>query len=378
MDIVDSETDDELIDKVQALGDIELAMLIGLVTEQHCIMEAEEELLDAVQEELKLVALNVFGLTWAVLDCDEQTTLDDFGTGILVDEDADDYFSRKNARSQGEFHAISSSPRSSVRVTDRRLPKSPRPFSPLDSRKIGNVVVARNLNKASSQVQVQALELMHGKRNFTRTAVHAAPKPFLLIALNSSGTARLSAHLNDQFLISHKHQFDDGLPNLEELQGKDVPSDDDGSTSSVVHTPPDAMLKRAVKSVLFSPQDIIQLTALMAQVKISSEVRAYLHNIVVFMRLHRAVAGGVSAMATRHFTTLAHALAPLHGLNYISPSIVALAARKVYRHRVVITSPEDERSMQWGSSVEAVKAVLDGVTVDDVIEEVLQSVEVPL
>jgi DNA-binding protein Fis len=34
--------------------------------------------------------------------------------------------------------------------------------------------------------------------------------------------------------------------------------------------------------------------------------------------------------------------------------------------------------MQWGSSLEAVKAVLDGVTVEDVIEEVLQSVEVPL
>jgi hypothetical protein len=34
--------------------------------------------------------------------------------------------------------------------------------------------------------------------------------------------------------------------------------------------------------------------------------------------------------------------------------------------------------MQWGSSLEAVKAVLDGVTAEDVIEEVLQSVEVPL
>jgi hypothetical protein len=43
----------------------------------------------------------------------------------------------------------------------------------------------------------------------------------------------------------------------------------------------------------------------MADVKISSEVRAYLHNIIVFMRLHRAVAGGISAMATRHFNTLA-------------------------------------------------------------------------
>jgi hypothetical protein len=34
--------------------------------------------------------------------------------------------------------------------------------------------------------------------------------------------------------------------------------------------------------------------------------------------------------------------------------------------------------MQWGSSLEAVKAVLDGVKAEDVVEEVLQSVEVPL
>lgn len=111
------------------------------------------------------------------------------------------------------------------------------------------------------------------------------------------------------------------------------------------------------------------------------------------MRLHRAVAGGVSALATRHFNTLAQyvtiykavscanvhrVLAPLHGLDYVPPSLVALAARKVYPHRIEITAPEDERSMQWGSSLEAVKAVLSGVTVEDVVEEVLQSVEVPL
>ena len=46
------------------------------------------------------------------------------------------------------------------------------------------------------------------------------------------------------------------------------------------------------------------LAALRSEVKISSEVRAYLHNVVVFLRLHRAVAGGISALATRHFTTL--------------------------------------------------------------------------
>jgi hypothetical protein len=40
-----------------------------------------------------------------------------------------------------------------------------------------------------------AEQLMRGKRNFTRTAVHAAPRPFLFVALNGLSTARLTMHL---------------------------------------------------------------------------------------------------------------------------------------------------------------------------------------
>ncbi|OMP83763.1 hypothetical protein BK809_0005144 [Diplodia seriata] len=111
---------------------------------------------------------------------------------------------------------------------------------------------------------------------------------------------------------------------------------------------------------------------------LASEVFAYMQNLIAFLRLHRAVSGGISALATRHFELLVRALAPLHGLNYVPPSLVALAARKIYPHRILLTAPENERSMQWGSSLEAVREVLDGVTVDDVIEDVLQQVEVPL
>jgi hypothetical protein len=39
------------------------------------------------------------------------------------------------------------------------------------------------------------VQLIRGKRNFTRTAVYAAPRPFLFVALNVSGTARLTTHL---------------------------------------------------------------------------------------------------------------------------------------------------------------------------------------
>ncbi|CAE7023050.1 hypothetical protein PTNB73_02275 [Pyrenophora teres f. teres] len=342
--------DIRIIEKVQSLSDLELAVLICLVADQHCIIETEKEHIPDVQEELKLVAGSVFGLTWAVLECDENTTLDDFGNGILVRADEYEDSNIEHEKKRGQFSSISRSP-------DPFGTKSPSGFSPLDSERIANVVIARNLNQASSQVQIQALELIRGKRNFTRTAVHTAPKLFLFIALNTSGTPRLAMHLNDQFFISHKHQAEDGLPNMEELQEKERALDDGASMSSV---------------------DLMNLTKLTSEVRISSEVRAYLHNIVVFMRLHRAVAGGISALATRHFNTLAHALAPLHGLNYISPSMVALAARKIYPHRIIIAAPENERSMQWGSSLEAVKAVLEGVTVEDVIEEVLESVEVPL
>lgn len=73
-------------------------------------------------------------------------------------------------------------------------------------------------------------------------------------------------------------------------------------------------------------------------------------------------------------------MAPLHGLTYVTPSIVGLAARKVYRHRIEIASPEKERSMQYGSDLDAIREILEGVGPEDVIEDVLGSTgaEVPL
>jgi hypothetical protein len=50
------EAGDGITEKVQALSDLELAVLICLVADQHCIIEAEKELLRDVQEELKLVS----------------------------------------------------------------------------------------------------------------------------------------------------------------------------------------------------------------------------------------------------------------------------------------------------------------------------------
>lgn len=62
----------------------------------------------------------------------------------------------------------------------------------------------------------------------------------------------------------------------------------------------------------------------------------------------------------------------------MTPSLVALAARKVYLHRIQIVSPEKERSMQWGSELAAIKTLLHDFGPEDVIEEVLDMVAAPV
>lgn len=44
-----------LIERIQELTDLELALLLSLVAGEHCIIQTEEEALDLLGEELELV-----------------------------------------------------------------------------------------------------------------------------------------------------------------------------------------------------------------------------------------------------------------------------------------------------------------------------------
>ncbi|KAF1990021.1 hypothetical protein K402DRAFT_444535 [Aulographum hederae CBS 113979] len=382
--------DSRITDKVQSLSDIELAALLCLVADQHCILESEADALDELEEELKLICRNTFGLTSAVLECSEKTSIDEFGNGILIEGEREraSYNSRTSLSRWEDYSSDAPTP---SLPTFRRSSRSPAPLNALDNidtRRIADVVVVKNLNLTLPTVQIQALELIRGKRIFSRTAVHTAPKRFLFISLQASGSPKLVPHLNDRFFISHTHAAEDGLPNLEEVQQQNAINNgydsDAASESSVIRSPTaSGFLKHpsppSISQPLFPKHAIDELTTLAAAVTLTAEIRAHLHNIPIFMRQHRAVRGGVSSLATRHLRALVCALAPLHGIDYVSPGLVALAARKVYPHRIVLVErAEDERSVRWGSEVDAVGGLLEGVTVGDVIEETIGEVEVPL
>jgi len=291
---------------------------------------------------------------------------------------------------------------------------------------MANIIIAKHLDRAPKAVQIQALELLRTRRIFTRTSVQPAPKQFLFIALvgaASGGQARVTTHLNDFFYISHWHDpEEDGFPHLdgEYDWGDDQSSDpeiydnDDGSSidsgSSVVkktpavgsgsfsgfspslssssrqkqkqpqpppHLSPDIDSFSENEQPLFTETDISHLAQQTQQVRADVSVVRYQMNIVAFLRIHRAVGGGVSPAATKHLDQLMKSLAPLHGVDYVTPSLVALAAKKIYMHRIAIVAPEKERSMQWGSELAAVESIIEGLGPEEVIEDVLGMVAVP-
>jgi hypothetical protein len=62
---------------------------------------------------------------------------------------------------------------------------------------------------------------------------------------------------------------------------------------------------RKEKLTPLAKQTISKLASLGAAAALHPDVKAYLRNVVVFLRTHRLVAGGVSALATQHLELLA-------------------------------------------------------------------------
>lgn len=295
------------------------------------------------------------------------------------------------------------------------------------------MIIAKNLNLAPKAVQIQALELLRTKRLFTRTNILVAPRQFLFIAALASsskgigGTTRLNPHLNDFFYIAHWHDPEDGFVNLDILtkdringsfdrplkgdflheygnasitgnDGDDGNDDNDtASLESVVRTKRDSssdpgMPPKKTNAIMdsislpliisdnpvFTEQDLAVLSKLSDEVLVDVDVTRYQMNVVAFLRLHRAVAGGISPTATRHFNRLIRCLAPLHGIDFVTPALITLAVRKIYLHRIQVTTPEKERSMQWGSDVKAIREILADVGPEDIIGDVLHMVTTPL
>lgn len=340
--------DDHIQAKLRLLGDLELAILICLIAQEHCILSTDQGHNKVFEHALQQICFITFEVQAVIVECSANTTVEEFSEAILIDAPSSEEDPLRS-EDQPKKGALLSEFRPATARSASRFGSNT-----LDTRRIADVVITTNLDLASESVQVQALELMKSQRIFTRTAMHTAPKNFMMLAIASQAGARFSLHLNDMFCMSHFHSSEeDELPHI----GADISKD---------------VMPR------FSPDEIKTIRTLAEDARFTPEIAAYLHNVVVFMRNNRFIKGGVTATATRQLRAISKTLAPLHGLNYVPPSLVELAVRKIYPHRINLATVETERSLQWGSNPEAIRELLRGVTIEDAIEDALASVETPL
>ncbi|KAK1091631.1 hypothetical protein LTR48_005905 [Friedmanniomyces endolithicus] len=183
-----------LQDRLQDLSDLDLAILVSLISGQHCIFYSVPNLTKDVRDELHLSCSETFGLQTAVVDC-SKTTVDEFSEAILVAND-DDFGAVPQYRGSARSLGLPASLPSSLPHMPARVGSG---INTLDDRRIADVVIATHLDLAGPSVQAQALELIRTKRIFTRTAMHTASKDFLFVVVASKPDARLSHHLNDMF-----------------------------------------------------------------------------------------------------------------------------------------------------------------------------------
>lgn len=375
------------VEQVEEMTDLELAVLLSLIAQHHCMIQVDDDLVDDLASELALIVRDVFNLSYIILERADVQDVDHFGEAILADDDGsgdlmDDMEDDGTGSQAGMLHSQTAA---GVSFSFRGGPPSSHiEESQFDSRKVVNVIIAKHFNFAHEDVQIQTLELIRKRRIYSRTTVHLAPKLFLVLPIisTSSKGIRLNKHLNDRVFMSHFHEAEDGFPNLEEMEATTTtttrPSqdnDNNSETSASISQSPSVQVVSNPRRI--GAELIEQLRAQGKAATVTPEIRRYLQDIVVFLRMARGVDGGVTPYATTLFLALAKYLAPFHGIDYVTPALVALAAKKIYPHRIVIASPSRERSTLYGTDVATAGDLLRDLDPHKVIQEVLDTVDCP-
>jgi MoxR-like ATPase len=216
-----------------------------------------------------------------------------------------------------------------------------------------NFVLADEINRAPAKVQSALLEVMAERQISIGGITHPLPKPFLVLAtqnpIESEGVYPLPEAQRDRFLMR--------IP-------VDYPTPD--QEHDIVDR---ARQQMEAPVSLLSTDDVAGLQAAAAAVHVDRAVQDYAVRLVLATRdskehgvaIDGLLAYGASPRASIGLVSAGRALALLRGRDHLLPQDVYDVAYDVLNHRLVLSFD----------------AVADGVTVDDVLVEVLTTVVSP-
>ncbi len=213
-----------------------------------------------------------------------------------------------------------------------------------------NIVLIDEINRAPAKTQAALFEVMEERQVTVDGQTYALTGPFMVVAtqnpIEQEGTYHLPEAQLDRFLFKINVTY----PTLEQ---------EFRILSNHHHATLNSMLAE-VRSVISAAQ-IEALRNQVRTIRIEEKLISFITSIVANTRNHKSIYLGASPRASIGILNGAKALAAMRGRDFVTPEDIIYVIPPVLRHRIVLT-PEKE---------------MEGASTDDVIAQVIQSIEVP-
>ena len=211
-----------------------------------------------------------------------------------------------------------------------------------------NILLADEINRAPPKTQAALLEAMQEKQITIEGTTHKLSRPFIVLATQNpieyEGTYPLPEAQMDRFLI----KMSVGYP-------------DEDVEVGILQARADRKKDSFTVKVLSTPAKVVEMHKSIEEVYVKKEVMKYMVELVQSTRRDSRIAVGSSPRGSLGLFKLSRALAVLSGRDYVVPDDVKRAAIPVLGHRVIL-KPE---------------ARIRGVKVEEIISELLMTVQVP-
>jgi MoxR-like ATPase len=239
---------------------------------------------------------------------------------------------------------ITGSPIFDERISDFRFRRGP---------VFTQILLADEINRAPAKTHSALLEIMQENRVTIDGVSYSIEPPFLVMAtqnpIESEGTYNLPEAQLDRFLFKLVIEYPSASEETDILK---LHTRGFGSDRDVAER----------LDVVTSPVEVRQMQRCAERVLVDDHVLAYISNLVRKTREWPTISLGASPRAGVAILRGARAVAALEGRGYVLPDDVQDVVLPALRHRVMLTAESE----------------VEGHSADELLSELIRSVEVPL
>ena len=213
-----------------------------------------------------------------------------------------------------------------------------------------NIILIDEINRAPAKTQSALFEVMEERQVTIDGVTHAMDFPFMVLAtqnpIEQEGTYRLPEAQLDRFLF----KIDVSYPSLSEevsiLINQHAQTQNDllGNVNKILSAQQISQYRQTIHSIIIEPK-LVEFIA-----RIVNETR---NNPSLYL--------GASPRASLAILRSSKANAAIKGRDFVTPEDIIEMAAPVMRHRIILT-PEKE---------------MEGITADELIENIIKNIEVP-